>query len=160
MKSADISKFDIDWQVFRVGLKKLPTHMDKAMSAADYVFKHSNRADKERVLNYLQGLAIAYRGEDRADVELIADELSHWPVSDENPTIVDFHKHSQQELMAVARDLMTRTEKWLKKGYRHEEQIAFLKSLLEYLGASTLWAKLNKSIAYSKTIPNTHKFLF
>lgn len=160
MKSKDVSKFDIDWQVFRVSLKKLTTNIDKAEASAEYLMEHPNRADRERILNYLQGLAIAYRGQERKDVEDIAESLSELPVSDENKINVDFSKYDKKTLLGVARDLMSRTVKWLKKGYRHEEQISFLKSLLKYIGATNIEDELDDQILLSKTVPNTHKFLF
>jgi len=160
LKSKDVSKFDIDWQVFRVSLKKLTTNIDKAEASAEYLMEHPNRADRERILNYLQGLAIAYRGQERKDVEDIAESLSELPVSDENKINVDFSKYDKKTLLGVARDLMSRTVKWLKKGYRHEEQISFLKSLLKYIGATNIEDELDDQILLSKTVPNTHKFLF
>ena len=160
MKSADVSKFDIDWQVFRVSLKKLPTHIDKAEAAAEYLFEHPNRADRERVLNYLQGLAIAYPAPERIEIEDNAKHLGELPVSNENLADTDFSKYDKKTLLVVARDLMARTGRWLKKGYRHEEQIAFLRALLNYIGATNIESELDRLILYSHTIPNTHKFLF
>jgi hypothetical protein len=162
LKSADISKFDIDWQVFRVGLKKLAKPANKAAMAIDYLnsVDHFNRADKERVLNYLQGLAIAYKGEDRANIEAAAKQLESLKVSEDNPLSLNFSKYDRKTLLNVARDLMVRTKKWLLKGYRHEEQIAFVKGILDYIGADDIREELDRLIAYSRTIPNTHKFLF
>jgi hypothetical protein len=160
MKSADISKFDIDWQVFRVRLKKQPTYINKAADASEYLIAHLNRADRERVLNYLDGLALAYKGEERQYIVDIREDLSQLEVSDDNPCSVDFKKYDKKTLLTVARDLMARTGKWLKKGYRHEAQIAFLKDLLDYIGATNIRDELDELIAYSKTIPNTHKFLY
>jgi len=160
MKSSDISKFDIDWQVFRVSLKQLPTAIDKSTAAINYLSNHFNRADKERVLNYLQGLAIAYKGQDRLDVEEAIDQLKPLKVSEDNPLSLNFSKYDRKTLLNVARDLMVRTKKWLLKGYRHEEQIAFVEGILDYIGADDIREELNRLVAYSKTIPNTHKFLF
>jgi hypothetical protein len=160
VKSTDVSKFDIDWQVFRVGLKKQPTYINKAADASEYLIEHPNRADRERVLNYLDGLALAYKGRERQDVVDIRNDLAQLEVSDDNPCSTDFKKYDKKTLLTIARDLMSRTGKWLKKGYRHKEQIAFLKDLLEYIGASNIQDELDELIAYSKTIPNTHKFLF
>lgn len=160
MKSADVSKFDIDWQVFRVGLKKQPTYINKTADASEYLISHPNRADRERVLNYLDGLALAYKGHERQYIADIREDLAQLEVSDDNPCSVDFKKYDKKTLLAVARDLMSRTSKWLRKGYRHEEQIAFLKDLLEYIEATNIQDELSELITYSKTIPNTHKFLF
>ena len=155
-----ISKFDIGWQVLRVSLKKLPSYIDKLNAVFEYLLAHRNKADKERVLNYLEGLAMAYRGEDRKAILGIRQGLLGTEVSEETPTNQDLSGYDQQTLLRVAADLMVRNKKWLLKGYRHEEQITFIRKILEHLGAISKLAELDKQIAFSHTVPNTHKFFF
>ena len=159
-KSKDISKFDVDWQVFRVGLKDLKTHMDKAEAAADFLLSHRDRASKERVLNFMQGLSLAYSGQDREDIVSLASVLDTLEVSDANIASSDFSTHPKASLQKLAKDLFLRTKKWLQKGYRHEEQIAFLERLIDYLGDHKMADDLEGLIEFSLTIPNTHKFFF
>lgn len=159
-KSADISKYDIHWQVFRVGLKKLSTMEDKVEAAASYLEDHPNRADKERVLNYLEGLSMAYTGDDRKFVIDTKVSLSAMEVSGANETSTDFSEYDDAELLAVAKDLTTRSKKWLKKGYVHKEQMDFVLRLWDYLGHQDKVAQLEADIRKAEQMPNTHSFFF
>lgn len=160
MKSKDISKFDLDWQVFRVSLKKLKTVDEKLQAVLDFYEQHLNRADRERILNYLEGLSLAYSGKDRKFIEEFASTLEEIKYSKNNRLTFDPEKYSIKELKAVAQDLFVRTKKWLLKGYRHEEQINFLRKLLVYCKDNTKLKELEELIRRSHEIPNTHKFLF
>ena len=64
-KTKDITKYDIHWQVRRVSFKLLKNYKEKVDSAIDYFNNNLNRADRERILNYLEGLSMAYKNEDR-----------------------------------------------------------------------------------------------
>lgn len=160
MKSKDISKFDLDWQIFRVSLKKYKTIEEKTEAILDFYKHHLNRADRERILNYLEGLSLAYSEEDRAYIKEFAEDISKLEYSQFNRMSFSPEKYSLIELKNLAQDLFIRTKKWLLKGYRHEEQIEFLKKILVYSKNSVRLKELQDLIDYSKTIPNTHKFLF
>ena len=159
-KSKDISKYDINWQVKRVSLKKLKTYQYKCTTAAHYLAEHSNIADKERVLNYLEGLSMAYKGDDRAYILAIRDDLSLMVVSDANECSDEYSAYTSQELKAVVQDLMVRNAKWLKSGYRNVELINFLTSLINHLGDVKLLSKITSQIDASFLVANTHKFFF
>jgi len=160
MKSKDISKYDLDWQVFRVNQKKLPDIDSKLKSVHMFFRYHKNIADRERVLNYLEGLAIAYRGEERQLIRDFAADLAKMRVSQENRIEFDPSKYTLEELMEVVKDLFARNKKWLLKGYRHEEQINFLRKLLVYCKDNKRLQDLDELVRKSKEIPNTHKFLY
>ncbi len=160
MKSKDISKYDLDWQIFRVGLKKYGTVDEKLEAVLDFYEQHRNKADRERVLNYLEGLSLAYKGADRQHIKDFATEISEIGYSQINRQSFTPEKYTSKELKSLAQDLFVRTKKWLLKGYRHEEQINFLKRILVYSKDNSKLKELNDLIGYSKTIPNSHKFLF
>jgi hypothetical protein len=159
-KSKDISKFDIDWQMFRLSLKKLPSYLDKMEAAADYLLSHKDKATKERVLNYLEGLSLAYKGSERQNIVDLMSDFKELEVTSDNPKSSDFNKYDKKSLTALARDLWIRTKKWLDKGYRHEEQIEFLRQLYTYVGDSVSLDRLENAVEDSMEIPNTHKFMF
>ena len=159
-KSKDISKYDINWQVKRVSLKKLKTYQYKCTTVAHYLAEHSNIADKERVLNYLEGLSMAYKGDDRAYILAVKDELSLMVVSDANECSAEYSAYTSREIKAVVQDLMVRNTKWLKSGYRNAELLGFLTSLINHLDDAKLLAKLMSQIEASFLVANTHKFFF
>lgn len=159
-KSQGISKYDIDWQVFRVSLKKLKSHIDKVETVAQYLIDHPTTGNRERILNYLEGLSMAYKEPKRAEILQIKDDLSSYPVVEDNSASEEFDNYSDEELYPVIKDLQARNNKWLAKGYRHDEQIAFLKKLFTYLHRADLLLDLDLKVKKSKTIPNTHKFFF
>lgn len=159
-KSRDISKFDIHWQMFRMGLKKQKTHFDKARKAEEYLLAHANRADKERILNYLEGLAIAYKDNRRADVLKVRGVCEKVLVSNDNIASRDFSSYEKEGLNVLFKDLFKRSIKWLRKGYRHHEQIAFVKDLGKYLGLNEELKVLDSYVEESYSIKNSHTFFF
>jgi hypothetical protein len=159
-KSKDISKYDINWQVKRVSLKKLKTYQYKCTTAAHYLAEHSNVADQERVLNYLEGLSMAYKSDARAYILAVRDELSQMVVSDANECSAEYSAYTSQELKAVMKDLQVRNAKWLKNGYCNTELNDFIISLATHLGETQFLADLSSMVACSKLLPNTHKFFF
>jgi hypothetical protein len=159
-KSKDITKYDIDWQVKRVSLKKLKTIIEKCDNVTNFFNNHLNLADKERVLNYLEGLSMAYKGEDRLYILNVRDELEAVIVDSSIRTSLDFTKFNKVELTDTAKDNMTRAANYLKKGYRHKELIHFLTELLSYLGDNVRLIKLNALVESSYTIENKVSFFF
>lgn len=159
-KSKDITKFDIEWQIKRVSLKSYKTYIEKCNVAADYLMKNKNIADRERVLNYLEGLSMAYKNADRKYILDFKDELAKIEVSAENKCNVNLNEFSHKELTSVGKDLMIRAKGWLKDGYRNEELLNFLTRVLEATNDTKRLNQLNELIEYSKSLQNTHSFFF
>ena len=160
-KTADISKLDIDWQVQRIKLKAL-IFTDKLKQAENYLRTHANRADKERVLNYLEGLSFGYvagSANRQACLNLLED-LQDFRVTSENSYGEDFSKFDPKTLTQLLRDLVARAIKWLKKGYRQKELLTYIKRLATHLQDTATLTKLNFYEQESYNIPNTHKFFF
>lgn len=161
IKTDVINKFDLKWQVFRVNLKSLKTFEEKTEAVVEFLKANPTRGTKARVLNYLEGLSMAYRDSDRAFILSIKKELESFPVSESIDFVPNnYEKFTRTELHKLAKDLFIRTKKWLLKGYRHEDQISFLKGLLIYLKDKSQLEDLQFLIDYSLEIPNTHKFFF
>lgn len=159
-KSKDITKFDIEWQIKRVSLKSYKTYIEKCDVAATYLMKNKNIADRERVLNYLEGLSMAYKNADRKYILDFKDELAKIEVSAENKCNVNLNEFSHNELSSVGKDLMIRAKGWLKDGYRNEELLNFLTRVLEATNDTKRLNQLNELIEYSKSLQNTHNFFF
>ena len=159
-KSKDITKYDIDWQVKRVSLKKYKTFQEKCEAVKEFFLEQNNTADRERVLNYLEGLSMAYRGTDRQYILDFMHDLAKLPVKDENRFNMDLSKYTDKELKTVAKDNMQRCVKYLKKGYRHPELIQFLKDIYKHLGDKESLEELEKHIKDSMYIQNSHKYFF
>lgn len=159
-KSKDITKFDIEWQIKRVSLKSYKTYIEKCDVAAAYLMKNKNIADRERVLNYLEGLSMAYKNADRKYILDFKDELAKIEVSAENKCNVHLNEFSHNELSSVGKDLMIRAKGWLKDGYRNEELLNFLTRVLEATNDTKRLNQLNELIEYSKSLQNTHNFFF
>lgn len=159
-KSKDITKYDLDWQVKRVSLKNYKTYQEKCDIAKQYLLDNQNIADKERVLNYLEGLSMAYKDKDRAYILDMKNELSELVVSNENKFNFDLSKYSLDVLKSTAKDNQTRCNNWLKKGYRNQELIDFLFKIYEYINDTKAICKLNVQIEDSKLISNSHHFFF
>jgi hypothetical protein len=160
MKSNDITKYDLDWQIARVKQKDHKTIEDKLEAITEYFFAHLNKADRERVLNYLVGLSMAYKGEDRLTILQVKDELAQIPVSNENRYSVDLDKYSDDEIDRLAKDLFVRTKKWLDKGYDNREINEFLLLLYSHIDAEDKIEKLQALRKVAAGKENTHKFFF
>lgn len=160
-KSKDISKFDLDWQVFRVGLKKFDSAREKVNAVLLYFQSHKTLATQERCANYLEGLSMAYKRKIRAFILAHKDLINEVvPSLDTSVVTNNYSDYSESQLKALASDLLIRAKKWLSKGYRNAELLSFLKGLLEYLKDERRLEVLNTLVAASYDIPNTHKFFF
>jgi hypothetical protein len=159
-KTKGITKFDLDWQVYRVGLKSYKTYQEKCEKAKSYLMMNLNVADKERVLNYLEGLSMAYRALDRKYILDIKESLHNLDVTDENKFSFDLSKYTEKELKSTANDNFTRCKKFLLKGYRHNELIEFLNKIYSYLDLKEKQKEMKEMIEASYKMKNTHKFFF
>ena len=174
-KTTDISKFDLGWQVKRIELKQMGNVQSKILEACQYLDKHRNRADLERVANYLEGLSMAYTKKPHpyARIKAAYGAVITTPVTNDNPCVTsDYTRYNRRSLHLLALDLFARTKKWALKGYIHNEQVEFLGNLLAYLEYSTTPANavtptygerlthLSLLLESATLIPNTHKFFF
>lgn len=159
-KTVGISKFDIHWQIQRIRLKRLASLDEKLNSVTNFFLLNKTIAMQERVLNYLEGLSMAYKGEERKKCLDVREQLTMVIVLDINNCSHDFTVYSEMELNQLLKDLMIRAKKWLKNGYRNEELLNFIHKLAKYLEDEKSIKKLDVWIKYSFTITNTHKFFF
>lgn len=172
MKTKEISKYDIHWQIVRSELKgTLNDNLElKTQKAFKYFAEGPNSARKERVLNWLQGLERGIKDLYRKNyLKAIIEQFSQ--ISVEKTTeitcnrLTDFNCYSKEQLLHLYYDLFKTNEKWLKNGYIHKECNAFLDTLLESLKDTQISIKyseekLRELRHMANFLPNTHKFLF
>lgn len=165
-----VYKYDIDWQITRANLKKIKSIEAKLTFAMEFLRNHSTQLNKDRVLNWAEGLRIALREDyDRAQVTSFKKEVSDFSpliTGDltRQPNKESFNKYTQQDRFNLFRDLLVRAKKWLSKGYVNEEFDKFMKALIESLND---YDKAKDSLEAYKVlrdkapfIPNTYKWVF
>lgn len=139
-------KYTIDWQCERLRLKGIKDLSSK-LSYARCVFE---RYEEERsdqclsVINWLNGLALAYKGEDRENIKAKADDWykeldGKWlwvegPSSDE-----EIDQCDKSLLRKVLNDNLAREIKWLRKYYVHVDLDIFVNRLAAELGCPEKW---------------------
>ena len=154
------NKMDIDWQIKRIRLKSLSTYNEKCDQARQFVLDNPTDANKYRVCNYLKGLSMAYKGNDRQYILDFSEEVFKLDTVNIENVSLEFKQYDNNSLALLKKDLFNRSKKWLLSGYRHEDQISFLKELLLYLGDASKLAELNMLVDSSYKIKNSHKFIF
>ena len=156
-----VSKYDIDWQVFRVSLKKL-TLNSKLLAVYDYFENNKDVGTKERLLNYLKGLLISYKDVNiKNEIEKCYNFINNI-INIDNKIIIsnDLSKYDKKTLLALFNNLNIRNNKWLSKGYVHKEQCDFMLNILNYLKEYDKINILKSKIDKANLIKNTHTFLY
>jgi hypothetical protein len=173
-KSKDITKYNIDWQIVRVQLKNKKEIEDKLAMAYSYFIAHKTKDTQERVVNWLEGLALGYKASKQWDViKRIEEEKTRYEVSgklkkEENriSTIDEMQRYDLGIRAKVYIDLYTRNVKWLKNGYVQKEINNFMDTLRYsiFKEGCPIVENYHRHIILlrkeASKIPNTHKFLF
>lgn len=167
-KSTDITKYDLDWQIVRVSLKgnrfSIPRKLDIAYK---FFLKHSTIDNKERIINWLEGMKISVS--DVINNSLINDAIDLYKsitVADRGHCNNNFNKYGYKSRYALWKDLYIRNKKWLSGGYYNEELNVFMDDLYnsfpshEYISNSYSYSNLINLRSKSKRINNTYKFLY
>lgn len=158
-KTKDISKYDLEWQLYRISLKRLPSLEAKVQAAVDFLKDHPTQADNERVINYLEGLSMAYRGDVRKKILDVAETLKEEEYTTHNrfdfnpPLLINGNpnkgikpKYTKAEFDSLAKalikDLLQRSKGW--GSYHHPEHEEFLQKLITYMGDKEAQAKVNE----------------
>lgn len=176
-KSKNITKYNLKWQLLRVSIKgpeiPLNTKIDKVLN---YFNEEYTQDAYERVLNYLEGLQMGYRGKDEKAVHIIQkyinefndiDPLELEKEKDSFITFEEAYKYPFDIRYELWKDLFKRNEKWLLNGYFQKEINDFMdilsgifKSKSETLGDRYSSEYLSELRIKSKSKENTHKFFF
>lgn len=176
-KSKDITKYNLKWQMVRSKIKGSGTTLEDKINSVNQYFKQEKTKDAhERVLNYLEGLQLGYKGKNQEAVDKIETEIVKYRSIDkenlpkESNSFINFKEainYSFDERYNLWRDLFMRNEKWLQKGYLQKEINDFMDVLHkifvknnETLKDRYSFERLEKLRADAKEKENTHKFFF
>lgn len=177
-KSADITKYEPEWQMIRVKIKGPTVPLDdKLRIARQYFDRHRTIDAWERVVNWLEGLSMGYRASgDTPAIERIAQEVSQYngqkpnakePALERGAVIQKLSQFTYQDRLLLWKDLFDRNKKWLMKGYNHQEHNDFTDALWyvftvnhERVPEAIDMRKLVDLKKQASKIKNTHKFFF
>jgi hypothetical protein len=175
-KSADITKYDLRWQVLRSSLKgKFNDNLTlKLKKVSDYLNEDKSKDRWERVYNWCEGLLKGIKAS--ASQENLQSLLSYMDFLDNNKheykesekglSIQEsFHLYSQIELVLLLKDLFKTNKGWLEKGYFHKECNCFMDQLYEVVEESLIKDSFSKKSllllrAKSLHVTNKHGFFF
>jgi hypothetical protein len=177
-KSKDITKYNIDWQIVRVQAKKYKDIATKINYVLEFYKKHNTIDNHERIINWLEGLAMGYKNpHDKAMI--LGTKVLFEPAKTKEKIIND-----PEEIQKLAydgaknynpvfvkecfMDNFARFKKWSSEGYIHEELFQFTYGLLKYLVDHKIPMLRNKTtledlanMHLNGTIaPNNYKFKF
>lgn len=167
-----VYKYDIDWQMTRVQLKAIKDIEEKIKFVSKFYKKYKSQANKERILNWIDGLIIV-KSLSSNDKKLLTNYMHELedskPASDDKNSRSakeqNFSKYSNDELELLFNDLFVRAKKWLSAGYINKEFDTFMKELKNNIEPSSdrMQATLNKYDDLrerAKFLPNTHKWIY
>lgn len=161
----------------RTSIKGPSTSLEDKIKAVNDYFDSEKTIDAyERVLNYLEGLQMGYKGKDPKAVDQIAIWIDKYREMDTSEflkepngfiTFSDAVKYPFDDRYDLWKDLFIRNKKWLEKGYIQKEINDFMDVLYKLFQQNN--EKLDKTYSYEKLeqlrsdaakIENTHKFFF
>lgn len=161
----------------RSKIKGSNTTLEDKIKAVNAYFGEERTKDAyERVLNYLEGLQLGYKGKNEDAVDTIETEIIKYRAINnanlpkETNGFINFEdatRYSFDERYNLWRDLFLRNEKWLQKGYFQKEINDFMDVLNkifvkneEKLKDRYSFERLEGLRKEAKEKENTHKFFF
>jgi hypothetical protein len=166
MKSKDISKYDIDWQILRVQLKQIKDPKEKLAHAFRFYQENPTSDTWERIVNWIDGLALGYKIKNRKIYTFIQTEKERFlrecprPLVREKKTKLSFEQYPKSLLNQVYKDLFKRAKTWAENGYFNTELVEFLQRLENVLGCEIQKDFLKDSAQSSSISGKTHRFLY
>ncbi len=173
-KSKDITKYNIHWQIVRVQLKDVKNIDEKLEKVSHFFINNKTIDNKERVINWLEGLSMGYKASKNMDAILkIESEICRYEIIEvadkeinEISNSAQMKQYERVERKKLWDDLFDRNRKWLNKGYYQEEINLFMDNI--YLSFSVLkdpvieydYEVLLGLREAAKKMKNTHKFFF
>lgn len=129
------NKFNIYWQIVRVKARDIKDVHAKLKYVLDFLNKHKNIHNYERVLNWVQMTGVAYKGEQRKAFEDAAAKLKENKdaYSSSEDLDNDLSKVDRSEVEKVYADLSKR-----KYGFQYKTvpkaHVEFMEKLKSHLG--------------------------
>lgn len=176
-KSKDITKYNIHWQIARVQAKKFKDVSLKLNYILNFYSAHKTADNHERIMNWLEGLAMGYR-DVHTKAKILGTKLLFEKSTIKEPLLTadNMQAHIQTEaihynpilIKECFTDNFNRFKKWANEGYIHEELYEFTYGLLKYLYDNHIplgrikitlndMAEMHLNGSFA---PNTYKFKF
>jgi len=154
-----IFKYYTPWQIARVKAKNELEINQKWVVVESFLKMDPRQENKERVLNWLYGLWIAYPSESTKWFEVgnlvmyLEDQIFPSNPDKEYP----FTELDRPWLTLVFKDLYTRAKKWAKNHYYNKELLTYLQELADYLNRDITELIIQSNTDEHKS---THKFIY
>ena len=176
-KSKDITKYNIHWQIVRVQAKKYKDVTTKLDYVLHFYQQHKTLDNYERIMNWLEGLAMGYR-DISIKAKILGSKVLFEKVTTKEPIMhekeIEHHAYTEAKKYSptVVKDCFvdnyTRFRKWASEGYIHEELYSFTYGLLKYLTEHNVstgrnqitLADMAKMHLDGSFAPNKYKFKF
>lgn len=174
-KSRDITKYNLKWQMVRSKVKGSSVDLNNKLKLVNNYFEEEKTIDAyERVLNYLEGLQMGYRGRNQEAVDIIDKVIQNYrnmnimSLKKEMNGFIDVSKTRQypyKERLVLWKDLFNRNKKWLQKGYIQKEindfmDVLYLSFANEHIPENYSMQSLNDLRSAAEKLDNTHRFFF
>lgn len=153
-----VFKYNLLWQLTRVKNKKEKSLKNKLDNVVSFLYNYPSADNKDRILNYLNGLELGYKDLlSRDAIRCCYIQVSKFKPTEED-TDVSVKIIDTPDLFFLYNDLYKRNEQWLKNNYRHKEQNEFLEKLYKELTSRGIGVDKNFDV-----IPigkSRHKFIY
>lgn len=158
MNKGTVSKYNLLWQLTRVKNKKEKLLKNKLDNIVSFLYSYPSIDNKDRILNYLNGLELGYKDLlSRDTVRRCYNQISKLKPT-ERETDISVKSVSTTDLLFLYNDLYKRNEQWLKNNYRHEEQNKFLEKLYKELKLRNI--KVDKNFDVVLVGKSRHRFVY
>lgn len=149
-------KYNLLWQLTRVKNKKEEYLGNKILNVIMFLNKYPSQENKDRVINYLKGVKLAYKNFQDA-ISTHIEEASEIKVKIKD-TDIKIEAANTDDLLFLYKDLFERNRKWLKDNYRNFDLNEFLIKLYKELLKRDV--KVNKNFDIYPKEKSIHKFLY
>lgn len=158
MSKSIVSKYNLLWQLARVKNKKEKLLKNKLDNVVSFLHNYPSIENKNRVLNYLNGLELGYKDLlSRDTVGRCYTQVSKFNPTEED-TDVSVKIIDTSDLLFLYNDLYKRNEQWLKNNYRHKGQNEFLEKLYKEL--TFRGVEMDKNFDIIPVGKSKHKFIY
>lgn len=151
-------KYNLLWQLVRAKNKKEKLLKNKLDNIASFLHSYPSVDNKDRILNYLNGLELGYKDLlSRDTVRRYYVQVSKFKPTGED-TDVSIKTIDTPDLLFLYKDLYKRNEQWLKNNYRHKEQNKFLEKLYKELKSRDI--RVDKNFDVAPVGRSSHRFVY
>ena len=158
MNKSTSSKYNLRWQLARAKNKKEKFLKNKLDNIVSFLYDYPSVENKDRILNYLNGLELGYKDLlSRDTVRRCYNQISKFKPTEKDADI-SIKIVDTVDLLFLYKDLYKRNEQWLKNNYRHKEQNKFLEKLYKELKFRNI--KVDKNFDIVPIGKPSHRFIY